>query len=58
MNTFPLTMYEFLSYTGLARRNTVFIFLWPCPRNTRTSIQHLGCRQNALAYLYIEQAPQ
>ena len=32
MNTFRLNVYEFLSYTGLARRNTLFIFLWLCPR--------------------------
>ena len=33
MNALPLNMYEFLSYTGFTRRNTLFIFLWLCPRN-------------------------
>ena len=34
MNTFPLNMDELLSYTGTTRRNTLFILLWLCPRNT------------------------
>ena len=34
MNIFPLNMYEFLSYTGFTRRNTLFIFVWLCHRNT------------------------
>jgi len=42
MNTFPLNMYEFLSYSGFTRRNTLSIFLWLCPRNTWTPIQHPG----------------
>jgi len=29
-----LNMYEFLSYTGLTRRNTLFIFVWLRHRNT------------------------
>ena len=27
MDTLPMNMYEFLSYTGFTRRNTVFIIL-------------------------------
>jgi len=34
MNTVPLNRQMFLPNTGLARRNTVFIFLWPRPRDT------------------------
>jgi len=28
MNTLPMNMYEFLSYTGFTRWNALFIFLW------------------------------
>jgi len=35
-------MYTSMSYTGLTRRNTLFIFLWLRHRNTWTSIQHIG----------------
>jgi len=34
VNTFTLNMYVYMSYTGLTRRNTVFIFLWLRHRNT------------------------
>ena len=34
MNRFPLNMDEFLSYTGVSRRNTLFVFGWLCARNT------------------------
>jgi len=34
VNTPTLTMYVSMSYTGLTRRNTVFMFLWLRHRNT------------------------
>jgi len=34
MKTVTLNMYISMSYTGLSRRNTVFVFLWLLPRNT------------------------
>jgi len=43
-NTFPLNVYEFLSYPGLTRRNTLFIFVWLRHRNMWISIQHVGVR--------------
>jgi len=42
MNTVTLNRYVFLSNTGFARRNTVFICVWLRPRNTGTPIQHAG----------------
>ena len=44
VNTFSLNMYLSVSYTGVTRRNTVFIFLWSRHRNTWISIQHVGLR--------------
>jgi len=29
-------------YTGFARRNALFLFVWLRPRNTRIPIQHVG----------------
>jgi len=34
VNTFSLNIYVSMSYTGLTRRDTVFIFLWLRHRNT------------------------
>jgi len=34
MNTIILNIGISMSYTGLNRRNTVFVFLWLPPRNT------------------------
>ena len=34
VNTITLNMYVSMSYTGLTRRNTLFIFLWLRHRNT------------------------
>jgi len=34
MNTVTLNMYVSVSYTGLYRRNTIFVFLWLRHRNT------------------------
>ena len=34
MNTVALNIYVFMSNTGFARQNTVFVFLWLRPRNT------------------------
>ena len=34
MNTVALNMYVSMSYKGLTRRNTVFVFVWLHPRNT------------------------
>jgi len=34
MNAVSLNMYASMSYTGLTRRNTLFVFLWLHPRNT------------------------
>jgi len=42
MNTVTLNMYVSVSYTGLYRRNTIFVFLWLRHRNTWISIQHVG----------------
>jgi len=42
MNTVTLNKYIFMLYTGLTRRNTLFIFLWLRPRNTWIPIQHVG----------------
>jgi len=42
VNTFALKMYVSMSYTGLTRRNMLFIFLWLRHRNTSRSIQHVG----------------
>jgi len=39
---FTFNMYVSMSYTGLIRRNTVFIFLWWRHRNTWISIQYVG----------------
>jgi len=38
----PLNMYVSMSYTGLTRRYTLFIFVWLRHRNTWIPIQHLG----------------
>jgi len=42
VNTFSLNMYVSMSYTGLTRRNTLFILLWLRHRNTWIAIQHVG----------------
>jgi len=34
MNTVTLNMYISVSYTGLIRRKTLFVFVWLHPRNT------------------------
>ena len=41
MNSAPLHIYMFLSNTGFARRNTLFIFVWLRPRNTYKYVQHV-----------------
>ena len=33
VKTFSLNMYLSMAYTGLTRRNTMFVFLWPRDRN-------------------------
>jgi len=48
-NTFSLNMYVSMPYTGSARRNTVFIFLWL--RHTNT-IQHAGNRPPPVSDLF------
>jgi len=44
VNTLTLNKHEFLSYTGLTRRNMLFIFVWLRHRNTSIRIQHVGLR--------------
>jgi len=34
VNTFSLNMYVSMPFTGLARRNAVFMLLWLCHRKT------------------------
>jgi len=34
VKTSTLNVYGFLSYTGITRRNTLFILVWLCHRNT------------------------
>jgi len=42
MNAATSNMYVSMSYAGLTRWNTVFVFLWLRPRNTWIPIQHVG----------------
>jgi len=42
VNTTTLNAYVSKSYTGLTRRNTLFMFLWLRHRKTWISIQHVG----------------
>jgi len=42
VNTVTLNMYLSMSYTGLTRRNTVFVFVWLSQEYVNTPIQHVG----------------
>jgi len=42
VNTFTLNIFIRMSYTGLNRRNTLFLLLWLRHRNTWIPIQHVG----------------
>jgi len=42
VNTLTLNMYGFLAYTGLTRRNTLFVFVWVNPAYTGSTRPEYG----------------